>query len=34
MSDNTSVKSFMDRVIIDFNMLCVLMIDMIGRDWP
>ena len=31
-SNNTSFKSFTDRVTIDFNMLCALMIDRIGRD--
>ena len=31
-SDNTSFKGFTDRVTIDFNMLCALMIDRIGRN--
>ena len=31
-SDNTSFKSFTDRVTDNFNMLCALMIYKIGND--
>ena len=31
-SDNTSFNSFTNRVTVDFNMLCALMIDGIGCD--